>query len=204
MKKKKKKHFHKKIVRHFFKFRYPKIELLILSILIAYFIFKFTNISESISELGNYRYLGVLIAGMLYSFGFSAAFSVAFFTTIKGLNIFVASILGGLGSLLTDMTIFTIIKFSFMDEFNKIKKTRSFLLIERLMEKDLSKRSRRIFLYCIAGFVIASPLPDEIGMTMLSGLTNIKPKEIVILSIILNTLGIFVILWLGGKFVLGF
>ncbi len=197
-------HIHKRIVRHMFKFRYPKLELLILSILVAYVIFKFTNISESVSGLENYKYVGAFIAGILYSFGFSAAFAVAFFTTISGLNIFIASILGGLGSLLTDMTIFTIIKFSFMDEFNRIKKTRPFLLIEKLMEKDLNSRTRRVLLYTIAGFVIASPLPDEIGVTMLSGLTNIKPKAMVIVSIILNTLGIFTILWLGGKFVWGF
>src|SRR3989344_6280711 len=117
---------HNNIIRHFFKFRYPKIELLILSILIAYAVFKFTNISENISGLGNYRYLGAFIAGILYSFGFSAAFAVAFFTTISGLNIFIASILGGLGSLFTDMFIFIVVKFSFMNEFNNIKKTTPF------------------------------------------------------------------------------
>src|SRR3989338_2127353 len=202
--KKERRYFHKKVVRHMFKFRYPKIELLILSVLIAYAIFKFTNISESISRLGNYRYLGAFISGILYSFGFSAAFAVAFFTTITGLNIFIASVLGGLGALLTDMTIFTIIKSSFMDEFNRIRKTKPFLLIERLMEKDLNSRTRRVLLYCIVGFVIGSPLPAEIGVTMLSGLTNIKPKAMVIVSIIFNTLGIFVILWLGRKFVWGF
>ena len=106
--KKKRKHFHKKFVRYMFKFRYPKLELLILSILVAYIIFRFTNISDSISGLGNYRYVGAFIAGILYSFGFSAAFAVAFFTTISGLNIFIASILGGLVSLLTYMTIFKV------------------------------------------------------------------------------------------------
>ncbi len=202
--KKKRRHFHRKVVRHLFKFRYPKIELLILSIVIAYIVFSQSPLPDWIQSLDKFEYVGMFIAGMFYSFGFSGPFAVGYFTSVTNLNIFYASIIGGIGSLLSDMFIFYLIRFSFMDEFERVKKTKPFLYIDKLMKKDLSKRSRRIFLYSIACIIISSPLPDEIGVTMLSGLTSIKPKGMALISFILSTLGIFIWLLVGNKFFWGF
>ena len=55
---------------------------------------------------------------------------------------------------------------------------------------------KKYFVPVLAGFIIASPLPDEIGVIMLAGLTKIKIGILVVLSLILNTLGILVLLWL--------
>jgi len=49
-----------------------------------------------------------------------------------------------------------------------------------------------------AGFVIASPLPDEIGVSLLAGTTKISTRTFAILSYFLNTAGIFIVL-LAGK-----
>jgi len=50
------------------------------------------------------------------------------------------------------------------------------------------------FLYIIAAILIASPLPDEAGITILAGLTKIKAYAVAIISIILNTIGILILL----------
>ena len=49
-------------------------------------------------------------------------------------------------------------------------------------------------MYAFVGILIASPLPDEIGVIMLAGLTKINFKILAIISFILNTLGILIIL----------
>ena len=199
---KKERKIHKNIIKHLLIFRYPKIEFLILSILIAYAVFTQTTFPDKIGRLDGLGYIGIFIAGMLYSFGFSASFAVGFFLTVKDLNIFLAAIIGGLGSLLTDLIIFTVIRFSFMDEFNRIKKTKPFLFVEKLMEKDLNSKTRRVLLYITSCIMIASPLPDEVAVTILSGLTNLKLKGMAVISIILSTIGILIWL-LVGRFGMG-
>jgi uncharacterized membrane protein YdjX (TVP38/TMEM64 family) len=46
----------------------------------------------------------------------------------------------------------------------------------------------------MAGFFIASPLPDEIGVSLLAGFTRIEEKKFALVSFALNTLGIIVLL----------
>ena len=51
----------------------------------------------------------------------------------------------------------------------------------------------------VAGFIIASPLPDEIGVTMIAASKSISAKVFSVISYVLNTAGIFVILMIGGS-----
>jgi hypothetical protein len=77
-----------------------------------------------------------------------------------------------------------------MDEFRRLEKT----LIIREIEKEerllLKPRHRRLLLYIISAVIIASPLPNELGVSMLAGLTKIKAYQLAIISFILGTLGI--------------
>ncbi len=130
----------------------------------------------------------------MFSFGFSAPFSVGLFLTMPVQNIYLAAAIGGFGAMLADITIFKIIKFSFMDEFNKLKKERFFVRTEKLIDKRLSVKVKYYLLYFLAGFFIASPLPDEFGVGMLAGLTKIRANVLAIISFALNTAGIFVLL----------
>jgi len=107
------------------KFKYPKITLLVIFIALAYVLFKIPSISSWINNLEGLSYLGTFIGGMLYSFGFSAPFATGFFIALKPENILLAAILGGIGSLATDLIIFNFVKFSFKDEFNLISKTKA-------------------------------------------------------------------------------
>jgi hypothetical protein len=53
---------------------------------------------------------------------------------------------------------------------------------------------RRVTSYVLAGILIASPLPDEAGITMLAGFSKISEKAIIGISFVLNTVGIFILL----------
>ena len=88
----------------------------------------------------------------------------------------------------------TINKSQFMDEFKKLEKTKPLKGLIDLADKDLSMRFRHYLLYVVAGIVIASPLPDELGVSMLVGLSHIKPFSFALISFIMNSLGILVML----------
>lgn len=181
-------------MKRLFKFKYPKIVALIIAIILAYVIFRNSEVSGFISNLGTLSYLGVFIAGMLFTFGFTSPFSAGFFITLNPQNLFLAAIIGGLGALFSDLLIFKFIRISFEDEFYRLEKTRAIQKTEQLIERAIGHRIRIYLMYVFAGFLIASPLPDEVGVIMLAGLTKIKTYTLAILSVILNTLGILVLL----------
>jgi hypothetical protein len=183
-----------KKAKRLFNFKYPKLAILILAIIFACYIFKNPIIILEISRLKEFGYLGVLIAGMLLSFGFSAPFAIGFLIISNPPNIFLASLIGGLGAALGDLIIFKTIKFSFMNEIKELEKSKTIKEIKKIVDKNISIKIRHYFLYLFAGIFIVSPLPDEVGVSMLAGLTTINQKIFAIVSFVLHTIAIFLIL----------
>ena len=181
-------------MRKLFKFKYPKVALLILAIIFSYAIFADQSIQQKIENLDSLKYAGIFIAGFFFSFGFTTPFAVGFFITSNPSNILLAAVIGGLGAALADLTIFKIIRFSFMDEFKKIENTKLIKRIIKEIESEIPKKFRVYLLYAFSGIVIASPLPDEFGVTMLAGLSNIKTIKLIAVSYFCNTIGILVML----------
>ncbi|MEM0465724.1 MAG: hypothetical protein QXW97_03430 [Candidatus Pacearchaeota archaeon] len=177
-----------------FKFKYPKILILGIIIIIAYYIFRIEAVSNYLSNLGNWGYIGIFIGGLLFSFGFTSPFSVGLFLLINPSNIWIAGIIGGFGALISDMLIYKLIKISFMDEFKRLKKTKAVRDIEKLIQQSFGKKIKVYLLYSLAGLLIASPLPDELGIIMIAGITKINFKNLAIISFLLNTIGILIIL----------
>jgi uncharacterized membrane protein YdjX (TVP38/TMEM64 family) len=175
--------------------RYPKFMLLALTFLLAYAIFSsgdFSPVREALSHIG---YLGSFLCGVGYSYGFTAGPATAILLIVsKNQNIFLASLIGGLGSLVADMIIFKVVRHSMMDEVEKLARTSAVKKISCSIPFSLKK-----YLFSsLAVFIIASPLPDEIGVTMLAVCTKIKVKTFSVISFVLNTLGIFVVLSIGN------
>jgi uncharacterized membrane protein YdjX (TVP38/TMEM64 family) len=181
--------------RKLFGFKYPKLILLVLFIALAYFIFKRPIVSNWILSLHSIGYLGTFIAGILFSFGFTTPFSIGFLLKVNPGNIFLATIIGGVGSVLADMLIFKTIKFSFMDEFRELEKTKVIKKIEKIIRKNKHILIKHYLLYIFAGIILATPLPDEIGISMLAGLTTIKPLNLAIISFFLHAIPIFLLIY---------
>lgn len=186
----------RKELRIFLNFRYKKILLLFLSIIASYLIFSNLKVADYVSSLNSFGYLGVFIAGLFFAFGFTSPISAGFFITLNPENIWLAGILGGLGALISDMIIFKFIRFSFMDEFQRLKKTSIIKKVSMLIDETFGHKIKIYIMYAFAGIFIASPLPDEAGVIMLAGLTKIKANILAIISFVLNTAGILILLYL--------
>jgi uncharacterized membrane protein YdjX (TVP38/TMEM64 family) len=66
-----------------------------------------------------------------------------------------------------------------------------------LHHERIPKRIQKLILWCFAALVIASPLPDELGVALVSGVTKIEQRSFAILCLAMNTLGILIILLLA-------
>lgn len=126
--------------------------------------------------------LGAFVTGILYTVGFTAPLATAMIIdTAQTTSPWMLGLLGGLGAMLYDLLIFVF-----------IRRTTSISFFEKIRERFLGRPAISWMLAGIGAFVIASPLPDELGSGLL-GLSKIPQKYFVPLSFVLNGLGILTI-----------
>jgi hypothetical protein len=183
-----------KKARKIFSFKYPKLLLLIIFIGLAYYFFSTPFTLTWIDSFDKAGYHWVFISGALTSFGFTAPFGFGFLTKLIPESILLATLIGGVGALIADLMIFHTIKFSFTNELKSLEKTKAIQEIESIVKKNKHVRVAHYLLYLFAGIMIISPLPDEIGVSMLAGLTTINPLKFAVVSFFLHSLAIFSIL----------
>jgi len=176
------------------KLKYPKFLLLILTFVLAYRLFSGRNFLPFHNTLLSLGYFGTFLVGLLFVYGFTAAPATAILLILaKEQNILLAGFIAGFGALAGDLLIFKFIRHSFADEIEKLSKEKMFNSVNNKISKTLKK----YFVPVLAGFIISSPLPDEIGVSLLATSTTISTRVFSIVSYILNTAGIFVILIIG-------
>lgn len=179
-----------------FHFRYPRMIILVLCIILAYLLFSNPFIFSYISRLEYANtYLCSFIAGILLAFGFSSALGVGLFVTLQPQNIFLATFLGGLGAMFADLILFKMIKNSFVEEFRELKKKGVMGKIEKIMNNHKHVLFKHYLLYAVAGIIIATPLADEAGVSMLAGLTTIKQNVLLVMSFVIHTFFVLLLLW---------
>jgi uncharacterized membrane protein YdjX (TVP38/TMEM64 family) len=106
-----------------------------------------------------------------------------------------AGLIAGLGALVGDLVIFKFIKHSFADEIEKFSKEKSF----KYLKKKIPGKLKKYLIVVLGGFIIASPLPDEIGVSLLAATSSISTRTFSIISYMMNTAGILIILLIGNK-----
>jgi len=199
------KQIHKKLKRHspkgvhkakrLFAFKYPKLMLLLIAIILAYLVFNHPAVSKVVMNLDKLSYIGFFIAGFFLASGFSAPFAIGFFITAQPGSLLLATLIGGFGTMCGDLLVFRMIKFSFMNEFRELEKTKVIKEIEEIIKKHKHVLIWHYLLYAFAGILLVTPLPDEIGISMLAGLTTVKPRKLAVISFLLHSTLIFVILY---------
>jgi len=172
-----------------YEWNHYKLALMTIVILLTLESYLTGSLEKFLLSLGNYEYLGALFAGFFYTYGATTAFSVAtFFVLAKVLNPWILALLGALGSIVSEYIIYNFIseKSGKIIEINNKK-----YKIPEIKSKFVKKISP-----LIAGFIIASPLPDELAAIFL-GAEKYDIKKFIILAFIFNFIGILFIVALG-------
>ncbi len=177
--------------------RYPKLLLLGLCIVAAYWIYAVGGLRwlDTISSGG--EYLAIFIGGLLFSFGFTTPFGIGVFLEIGyKVNPVLGGLLGGFGALLADLVIFEIMHFElFHDELHQIRSSKIALWLHGILHHEkFPKKLKKYILWSFAGIIIASPLPDEFGVALVSSLTDIRTRSFAIMCFTFNTTGIILLL----------
>ncbi|KKU47675.1 hypothetical protein A3H10_03175 [Candidatus Uhrbacteria bacterium RIFCSPLOWO2_12_FULL_46_10] len=178
--------------------KYPKLLLLFLTFVVAYILFREWEAVPYHEFLLAYWYLGAFLGGLFFVYGFTAAPATVLLLFLgRDNNLFFIGIIAGLGALVGDLVIFKFIQHSFADEIEHIWQWKIWLWFTALTNRA-PEGLRKYVLLVFAGFIIASPLPDEIGVSLLAASRGISIESFAVLSFALNTIGIFLILMLGA------
>jgi hypothetical protein len=166
-----------------------KLALMIIVILLTLESYLTGSLEKFLLSLGNYEYLGALFAGFFYTYGATTAFSVAtFFILAKVLNPWIVAFLGALGSIVSEYIIYDFVS---KRSGKTIRINNKKYKIPEIKSKFVKKISP-----LIAGFIIASPLPDELAAAFL-GAEKYDIKKFILLAFIFNFIGILFIVGLG-------
>ena len=135
--------------------------ILILTIILAFYLYFSGLLQNLINSLGQFQIIGVLIAGMLFVFAFTAAPATAsligFTNTINPILI---SFIGAVGVMIGALLVFNFFKKDLPDEIEEI--------INKTKLNKLRKIKIKWLIPLIVGFIIATPIPDEIAIALLA------------------------------------
>lgn len=178
--------------------KYPKLLLILCTIIFAAILFHEAKDYAPLHEfLLSSGYIGTFISGIFYAYGFTAAPATAILLVFaEQQNIFLACLIAGFGALISDLVIFLFVKHTLKNELNKLEHEQIIQDFEREEKKIFGKYYKHIF-PAFAGFLIASPLPTEIGVAIMAHVKRISMKKFLLIAWILHTIGIFIVLSIG-------
>ena len=176
--------------------QYKNTTLLILSLVLLFVLSQQPTFKSFVSYIGNFGYIGAFIAGAFFVSIFTVAPSaLVLFFIAETLNPFGVAIFAGAGAVIGDYLIFRFLRDRV---FNELKPM--FLKNGGNILVKLFKTPYFIWLLPLVGaFIIASPFPDEVGIGLL-GASKLKSWQFISLSLILNSIGIFLVIITARSF----
>ncbi|MEO5627843.1 MAG: hypothetical protein ABIQ89_03055 [Candidatus Saccharimonadales bacterium] len=180
-------------VTHWRRWRYKNTTLLVLSLVVFFYLARTSAAHEAVNQLGGFGYIGAFITGIFFVSTFTVApAALVLFNLAENLHPLEVALLAGLGAMLGDFLVLRLVQGSVFDELTPI--------LGKLQPKyvrNLFKTPYFAWLLPVIGaVVIASPLPDEAGVSLL-GLSRLKKWQFFAVTYVLNVAGIFVIVTLA-------
>ena len=166
--------------------KYRNIILFVVGFIIAILLLRTEGFKIFIQSLGKLGYLGAFIAGLLFVSTFTiAAGSVILATLSQTLPIPLVILAAGVGAVIGDLLIFRFIKDNVAEEILPIYNE---LVNKSHIKKILHTKYFSWTLPVMGTLIIASPLPDELGVSLL-GLSQIRLARFLIVSWVSHTIG---------------
>ena len=166
------------------------VGLIAVSVLVAVILSQTHALTRILTSTQELELIGTFIAGMFFTSVFTTAPAIATLGEISLVQpLFLTAFLGALGSVLGDLLIFRFVKDRVASDVLELLKPQS--TFRRLKAVFKLKFFRR-FTFLLAALVIASPLPDELGIAML-GFSKMSTRYFAMFSLVFNFFGIYLI-----------
>ncbi len=174
---------------------YRHLGLFVISIALAIVLFRNDNVHAYLLHLEKLEYLGAFLAGFFWVSTLTIApASVVLIILSENLPVWSVALLGGLGALIGDSTIFQFVRTSSLTDelFDIFKRYGGRKIIHIFQFRHL-----RWTWPLIGALIIISPLPDELGVSLM-GTSKMQFWKFGLISFVLNTFGVFLLLSASG------
>lgn len=169
--------------------KYKNIIIFTLGIFVAIIFSQVDSAKELMLNLGNWGYLGAIIGGMLFVFTFSAATgALILLAVLKTFPPVTVVLVASVGALIGDYIIFRFVKNDLMEEAKPIYN----YFEGSHLYKILHTRYFKWTLPVLGAIIIALPLPNELGVSLL-GISEMKTKSFLAVSFVLNLIAIIIL-----------
>lgn len=167
--------------------------LLVLSLLLLFLFADSAVVRTVIRQMGEYGYVGAFVAGIFFVSTFTVApASLLLFHLAQEFGAIGIALSAGAGAVLGDLLIFRFFKDRVFEEFRPLMTRAGNSSLSRLFQSPYFGWLTPL----VGAIIIASPLPDEIGIGLI-GLTWITQWQFMLLSYVLNVIGIFFVVLLA-------
>lgn len=165
------------------------VGFLLIGLAVAVFLLITPSVERILTSSMETEVLASFVAGIFFtSIVTTPAAIVAFIEMGTANSPWLVAFIGGFGAVIGDFVLFRFVETHFnkdLEQFLKTRRLRNVFSLSRF-------RSFTWLLPFVGGLIIASPLPDELGVTLL-GVTKLPPKTFVLISYLSNFLGILLI-----------
>ena len=163
--------------------------VIVLSVIIAVLIAKSNVIMDILAASEELEYISIFIAGVFFTSAFTVAPATVALSQIVQVNhLATVLIIGTIGAVIGDLILFYFVKDHLSEDVKYMLKGRKtkrlFLIFKHMRFRWLAQ--------VVGAIIIASPLPDELGI-FLMGFSKLRLSKFIIISATFNFLGILII-----------
>jgi len=177
-------------IKHLNTFLFKDIVIIVISIIVAIFLANTNLLINVLVSIKGLEIFGSFIAGMFFTSIFTTAPAIATLGEIAQTNaVLTVALFGALGAVLGDLIIFRFIRDRLSEHLVEIIKHRGFIKRTKALFR---LKIFRWFTFLFGGFILASPIPDEVAIGMFSFL-HIRTQWFLLISFVFNFIGILLI-----------
>lgn len=177
------------------KHHHNNIALLVISLLSAFVISRLPFFGEIIKTIGSLGLFGAFLSGMLFASTFTVATGGLLLIHLSNtLNPMALIFFGALGAVSADVLIFYFVKDNVSAEVTPIYEK---FLAHHHLKKILHTRYFSWTLPVLGAIIIASPLPDELGVSLM-GISAMTLGRFALISFFSHTIGMVSLVLLAG------
>ena len=171
------------------------IILLVFSLVSAFIISRLPFFATIIKEISNLGLLGAFLSGMLFASTFTVATGGLLLISLANtLNPFGLVFAGACGAVFADLLIFHFVKDNVSAEVTPIYEK---FLAHHHLKKIIHTRYFSWTLPVLGAIVIASPLPDELGVSLM-GISAMTVTKFAMVSFFSHTIGMISLVLIAG------
>lgn len=175
-------------MNHWRRYRYKNLTFLVLAFLAAFLLAKSNTIHQYLFNLEEFTYIAIFLAGMMFVSTFTMPTGILFILVFaEKINPFIVALIAAAGAVLGDILIFHFVKERIIEEITPIYDFFGGKHLSTLVHS----RHFRWSLPVIGALIIASPLPDELGVSLM-GLSKMKHRHFILISFVFNVISILI------------